>query len=184
MALVSAVEAKDPYTSGHSRRVTAYSMRLAEKLDLAGERLKLLEQAAILHDIGKIGTNIAILHKPGKLEVDEYRHLQLHPETGMKILEAVPFLKDVRLRIGQHHERYDGRGYPGRLAGEDIFLEARIMAIADSYDAMTSERPYRKPLPERVARQELLDNAGSQFDPGLVPLFIEALDEGGSIGIE
>lgn len=178
MALVSAIEAKDPYTCGHSKRVTSYSLGLARKLSLPEEQLKLLEQAAILHDIGKIGTKISILHKPGKLDDEEYLHLQEHPATGMKIIESVDFLRDVRLRVGQHHERYDGKGYPARLAGQDILLEARIMAIADAYDAMTSERPYRKPLPQEVAVAELVKNAGSQFDPELVPLFLEVLEQG------
>lgn len=177
-ALVSAIEASDSYTRGHSERVTRYSMELARKLGLPAERLKVIERAAILHDIGKIGIDLNLLHKEGKLTPDDIHQLHQHPAIGMKILEPIDFLQDVRLCIGQHHERFDGRGYPNRLTAADMLLESRILAIADAFDAMTSDRPYRKALPVEAAVKELVDNAGTQFDPELVPPFIELLASG------
>jgi putative nucleotidyltransferase with HDIG domain len=174
-ALVSAIEASDSYTRGHSERVTRLSLGLARKLDLPQDRLKVIERAAILHDIGKIGIDLSLLHKEALLTEEDVAELQQHPTIGMKILEPIEFLHDVRLCIGQHHERYDGLGYPNQLAAEDLLLESRILAIADSFDAMTSDRPYRKALAVDVAIGELSANAGTQFDPTLVPIFIELL---------
>jgi putative nucleotidyltransferase with HDIG domain len=174
-ALVSAIEASDSYTRGHSERVTRFSLALARKLELPQNRLKVIERAAILHDIGKIGIDLSLLHKEAELTAEDVEELQQHPTIGMKILEPIEFLYDVRLCIGQHHERYDGLGYPNRLAAEELLLESRILAIADSFDAMTSDRPYRKALQVEVAILELAENAGTQFDPGLVPIFIDLL---------
>jgi len=174
-ALVSAIEASDSYTRGHSERVTRFSLALARKLELPQTRLKVIERAAILHDIGKIGIDLSLLHKEAELTPEDVAELQQHPTIGMKILEPIEFLYDVRTCIGQHHERYDGLGYPGNLAAEELLLESRILAIADSFDAMTSDRPYRKALGVEVAIQELAENAGAQFDPELVPIFIELL---------
>jgi putative nucleotidyltransferase with HDIG domain len=176
-ALVSAVEASDSYTRGHSERVTHYSLELAKKLGLSQDRLKILERAAILHDIGKIGIDLSLLHKEGKLTPQDIHDLQQHPTIGMKILEPIEFLQDVTLCIGQHHERYDGQGYPNHIPAAHLLLESRILTIADSFDAMTSDRPYRKALPIGVAIKELVDNAGSQFDPELVTLFVELLND-------
>lgn len=177
-ALVSAIEASDSYTRGHSERVTKYSLAIAKKLGLSQERLKIMERAAILHDIGKIGINLSLLHKVGKLTSEDVYDLQQHPNIGIKILEPIEFLSDVRLCIAQHHERFDGKGYPNNLSGDQLLLEARILAIADSFDAMTSDRPYRKALALDVAVKELADNCGTQFDPKIVPVFIELLDHG------
>jgi len=174
-ALVSAIEASDSYTRGHSERVTRFSLGLARKLELPQNRLKVIERAAILHDIGKIGIDLSLLHKEALLTSDDVAELQQHPSIGMKILEPIEFLYDVRLCIGQHHERYDGLGYPNHLAAEELLLESRILAIADSFDAMTSDRPYRKALSVEVAIRELAENAGTQFDPALVPIFIKLL---------
>ena len=177
-ALVSAIEASDSYTRGHSERVTRYSLAIAKRLGLSAERLKIMERAAILHDIGKIGINATLLHKVGKLSPEDIFDLQQHPTIGIKILEPIEFLNDVRTCIVQHHERFDGKGYPNGVSGEELLLEARILAIADTFDAMTSDRPYRKALSLDIAVKELVDNAGTQFDPAIVPHFIDLLNQG------
>jgi putative nucleotidyltransferase with HDIG domain len=179
-ALVSATEASDSYTRGHSERVTRYSMELARKLELPQDRLKIIERAAILHDIGKIGIDLTLLHKEGSLTPEDIYDLQQHPVIGMNILEPIEFLHDVKICIGQHHERYDGRGYPYNVQGDKLLLESRILAIADAFDAMTSDRPYRKALPVEMALQELVNGAGSQFDPELVPHFVALMKSGTS----
>jgi putative nucleotidyltransferase with HDIG domain len=177
-ALVSAIEASDSYTRGHSERVTRYSLAISRKLGLSAERLKIIERAAILHDIGKIGINLTLLHKVERLTPEDINALQQHPLIGIKILEPIDFLNDVRLCIGQHHERFDGKGYPNRINGSEMLLESRILAIADAFDAMTSDRSYRKALAIDIAVAELVDNAGTQFDPDIVPHFVELLTQG------
>lgn len=177
-ALVSAIEASDSYTSGHSERVTRYSLELARMLDLPSDRVKILERAAMLHDIGKIGIDLTLLHKEDRLTPQEIGVLQQHPQIGMKILEPIQFLRETRICIGQHHERYDGQGYPNRVPKEKLLLESKILAIADAFDAMTTDRPYRKALPLEVALQEIALNAGTQFDPEIASLFIELAKEG------
>ncbi|MBC7961560.1 MAG: HD domain-containing protein, partial [Steroidobacteraceae bacterium] len=177
-ALVSAIEASDSYTRGHSERVTRYSIEIGRRLDLSSDRLQILERAAILHDIGKIGIDLSLLHKEGKLSSHDIHELQQHPMIGMKILEPIEFLLDVRTCIGQHHERYDGMGYPNRLKSSEQLLEARILSVADAFDAMTSNRPYRKALSFDVAIAELSDNSGTQFDPAIVDVFTSVLEDG------
>jgi HD-GYP domain-containing protein (c-di-GMP phosphodiesterase class II) len=177
-ALVSAIEASDSYTRGHSERVTRYSLAIAKKIGISQDRLKIMERAAVLHDIGKIGINLSLLHKVGKLSPEDIHDLQQHPIIGIKILEPIEFLVDVRSCIAQHHERFDGKGYPNRISGDQLLLESRVLAIADSFDAMTSDRPYRKALPLDVAVKELVDNRGTQFDPEIVPVFVELLENG------
>lgn len=177
-ALVTAIEASDSYTRGHSERVTRYSVAIGNRLNLSSERLQILERAAILHDIGKIGIDLSLLHKEGKLSSHDVNELQLHPIIGMNILEPIDFLKDVRTCIGQHHERYDGRGYPHRIKHSDQLLESRIICVADAFDAMTSDRPYRKALTLDSAISELSENSGTQFDPAIVEIFTAILDEG------
>jgi HD-GYP domain-containing protein (c-di-GMP phosphodiesterase class II) len=153
-------------------------MELAKKLEISQDRLKVIERAAILHDIGKIGIDLNLLHKEGKLTPEDIYDLQQHPVIGMNILEPIEFLQDVRICIGQHHERYDGQGYPYHVQADKLLLESRILTIADAFDAMTSDRPYRKALPMEMALQELINQAGSQFDPELVPHFVELLESG------
>jgi len=179
-ALVSTIEASDAYTRGHSERVRHYSMALGARLGLDTLASKNLEQAAILHDIGKIGIDLSLLHKEGSLSYGEIEQLQQHPHIGNKILEPIHFLKNVRTIIAQHHERFDGKGYPAALPGEDIMLEAKILAVADSFDAMTSDRPYRKALSHEVAIQELIDCSGTQFDPEVSRVFVQLYREGES----
>lgn len=177
-ALVTAIEASDSYTKGHSERVTRYSVEIGRRFNLSSDRLQILERAAILHDIGKIGIDLSLLHKEGKLSAHDVSELQLHPLIGMKILEPIDFLKDVRTCIGQHHERYDGLGYPNHIKHTDQLLESRIIGVADAFDAMTSDRPYRKALSLEVAITELMENSGTQFDPAVVAIFSDILGEG------
>jgi len=179
-ALVSAIEASDAYTRGHSERVTRYSLAVARQMSLDSRGLKRLEQAAVLHDIGKIGIDIGLLHKEEKLSHSDIEILRQHPVIGGRILEPIAFLREVREIIEQHHERFDGKGYPHGLSGEEVLLEARILAVADTYDAMTSDRPYRKALPHQVAIQEIIDHSGSQFDPTVASAFVSMFqDEAG-----
>src|SRR5512134_645776 len=145
-ALIKAVEAKDYYTRGHSQRVTIYSVAIGKSLHLPEERVELLRQAAVLHDLGKIGVREEILNKPGKLSDDEFKEITLHPEVAIRILEPIPFFRSLLPAILHHHERFDGKGYPRGLSGKDLPLESRIMAVADTFDAMTSTRAYRNAL--------------------------------------
>ena len=177
-ALVSTIEASDAYTRGHSERVTKFCLVLAKKMGIQGEALKHLEQAAILHDIGKIGINIGLLNKKDKLTSDDIETLKQHPTIGVRILEPVHFFGTVRKIIEQHHERFDGTGYPNQLSGKDWCLEGKILAICDAFDAMTSDRPYRKALPEEVAIKEILDHSGTQFDPVVATTFVNLYRNG------
>jgi len=172
-ALVSAIEANDAYTRGHSERVTKLSVALAKKLGIDGDALKQLEQAAILHDIGKIGIDLNLLHKKEKLTPADIDVLKLHPSIGVRILEPIHFLGTVREIIEQHHERFDGNGYPNGLSGDEWRIEGKILAVCDTFDAMTSDRPYRKALSDEVALQEIQDHSGTQFDPRVAAAFVE-----------
>jgi putative nucleotidyltransferase with HDIG domain len=178
-ALVSAIEASDAYTRGHSERVTRYSLALARQIGLSADSVKKLEQAAILHDIGKIGVDVALLHKEGKLSPEDIDILHQHPIIGVRILDPIHFLNNVLKIIEQHHERFDGKGYPHGIDGKDQLIEARILAVADTYDAMTSDRPYRKALSHDIALQEIADHAGTQFDPEVADAFFQLCKEGG-----
>jgi response regulator RpfG family c-di-GMP phosphodiesterase len=171
-AMIKALEAKDFYTRGHSQRVTLYSIAIATELGMEGEELEDLRRASVLHDLGKIGVREAILNKPGKLTEDEFAEIIRHPETAVRILEPIPFFRPLLPGILHHHERFDGKGYPSRLAGSDIPLASRIMAIADTFDAMTSTRAYRKALPVADAIAEVRRCSGTQFDPDIVPAFL------------
>ncbi|PLY01673.1 MAG: hypothetical protein C0623_05165 [Desulfuromonas sp.] len=181
-ALVSAIEASDTYTRGHSERVTRYSLALGRHMGLDTEALNRLEQAAILHDIGKIGIDIYLLHKVETLSVEDMDRLKEHPSIGDRILEPISFLKGIRKIILQHHERYDGKGYPNGLERDEILLEAKILSVADTYDAMTSSRPYRAALTHEATIQEITDHSGTQFDPIVAENFIEMCQEN-SFGI-
>jgi putative nucleotidyltransferase with HDIG domain len=177
-ALVSAIEASDAYTRGHSERVTRYSLALARQIGLSADSVAKLEQAAILHDIGKIGVDVALLHKEGKLSPEDVEILHQHPSIGVRILEPIPFLNNVLRIIEQHHERFDGKGYPHGINGKDQLIESRILAVADTYDAITSDRPYRKALPHEIALKEISDHSGTQFDPVVAEAFFQLCHEG------
>lgn len=168
-----ALDAKDAYTNGHSLRVTLYSLMLANELHLDNHTLESIETAGLLHDIGKIGIPQSVLCKNGKLTDEEFAIMKSHPEKGEKIIMNIEKLKMVSHWLKSHHERWDGRGYPQGLSGEDIPLSARIIAIADTYDAMTSTRPYRTALAHEVAIGEIQKCAGTQFDPALAQKFVE-----------
>jgi putative nucleotidyltransferase with HDIG domain len=163
--LAQAVELKDPYTGGHTARVTAYSLLLAEELKVSPDDMELIRVGTPLHDIGKIGIDDAILRKPDRLTADEFEIMKRHTVKGDEILATCADLRSVRPIVRSHHERWDGKGYPDGLAGENIHLLARIVAVADAFDAMTSDRPYRKGMAADVAFAELERQSGLQFDP-------------------
>ena len=171
-ALASSIDAKDPYTHGHSRRVTKYSLAIAKALGCGDEELEDLELAGYLHDIGKIGMPQEILQKPFGLTEAEFGIVKKHPTNGVKILENLKNLKRVSNFILHHHERHDGRGYPNGLTGGEIPLGARILAVADAFDAITSDRPYRKRSGIAAALLEIERNAGLQFDPQVAATFL------------
>ena len=171
-AMIKALEAKDFYTRGHSQRVTLYSLAIAEELGMTGQTLEDLRRASVLHDLGKIGVREAVLNKPGRLSEEEFAEIVRHPETAVRILEPIPFFRPLLPAILHHHERFDGKGYPSRLAGNSIPLASRIMTIADTFDAMTSTRAYRKALPIADAIAEIRRCSGTQFDPDIVPAFL------------
>ena len=181
-SLAEALEVKDPYTRGHSVRVSHYSVMIARELGLEGELLRQIELGGHVHDIGKIGVREEVLNKPGKLTDAEYEHIMTHPVVGWRILAPLLAETPVSLNIVRsHHERFDGRGVPDRLAGDHIPLEARIAAVADSFDAMTSDRPYRPDgMSIESAVAELVRCSGSQFDPKIVTAMVGAV-EGGRI---
>lgn len=172
--LAAAVEARDPCTGGHLERVTKYSLSIARELGWDDEAIEQIEMGAILHDIGKISVEDAILRKPGPLSTDEWQHMRRHPETGAHLLRGIGFLTNVIPCVLHHHERFDGRGYPAGLRGEEIPIGGRIVAVADAFDAMTSTRPYRPALPDDYAIHELQSGAGVQWDPRVVAAFLHA----------
>jgi len=172
-SLASAIDAKDEYTRHHSTRVTDFSLKIAAKMGFSEKELGDLELAALLHDVGKIAVPESILNKPGKLTDEEFKLIKEHPARGEAILSPVIELKEIARVVRAHHERYDGTGYPDRLKGREIPLGARIMTIADTYDSITSERPYRKAASHRYAVKEIIACSGMQFDPEVVQNFLE-----------
>src|SRR5581483_8156217 len=165
--------ARDVETAGHSDRVVAYSLRLGRQLGLSNNELIALEQGALLHDIGKIGVRDSILLKPGALSADEWVEMREHISHGLRIISGIDFLRGATAVVGQHHEKYDGSGYPKGLRGEQIHINARIFAVADAFDAITSDRPYRPAAPYLEARKEIVAHARTQFDPKVVTAFLQ-----------
>lgn len=176
-AMVSAIDAKDPYTCGHSERVALVARRVAEEMGLPAEQCEAVYLSALMHDLGKIGVPDAVLRKPGQLSPEEFAEIRPHPEQGWLILEGVAQFRNLLPGVLHHHEQYDGEGYPDGLAGEAIPMIARVIAVADSYDAMISDRPYRKGMPEELVEQVLREGAGKQWDPTVIEAFFRAIDD-------
>jgi HD-GYP domain-containing protein (c-di-GMP phosphodiesterase class II) len=175
--LAYTLEEKDPYTSGHSERVCYYSNFISKRLSFPPKERSELQIASYLHDIGKVGISNRFINKKGTLTSTDWAIIKQHTQKSIELLIPLNLSPNILSYIQHHHERYDGTGYPDGLAGEQIPLGARIIAISDSYDSMTSDRPYRKPLNNGEAKSELLKNAGKQFDPKLVSLFLDVLKE-------
>ncbi|WP_433415988.1 HD-GYP domain-containing protein [Microtetraspora malaysiensis] len=178
-ALCQAVETKDYYTRGHCTRVSRASSMIAEEIGMGTERLRAIRYAGMLHDVGKLGVPTKVLQKDGKLTEEEFAAIQLHPMRGLEIVHGIDFLDEAFAGIMHHHERQDGKGYPMGLAGDEIPEFARIIAVADAFDSMTSDRAYRKAKSIEEAVAELRKGAGTQFDPVMVNTFIKALDRHG-----
>ncbi|MEZ4366852.1 MAG: HD domain-containing protein [Kofleriaceae bacterium] len=170
--LAEAIEAKDPYTKGHCGRVAAFSLLLAREAGYPADGLETLEFGAFLHDIGKIGIRDAVLLKPGALDEDEWAHMRKHPEIGCEIAREIEMLAPIMPAVRNHHERWDGSGYPDGMVGDGIPLAARIVAIADAYDAMATDRPYKRALPLEECEAILRKTAGKMYDPELVEVFV------------
>ncbi len=174
-ALAQAIDAKDHYTHSHSQNVTKYAVAIAKEMGFSQREVHTLREACQLHDLGKIGIHDYILNKSEKLTQEEWEKIRSHSLRGAEILEPLTFLDKVIILIRQHHERYDGTGYPNGLIGEKIKLGARIIAVADAFDAMISERPYRKAYSKKYAISKLKETSGTQFDPQIVKVFLEVL---------
>ncbi|MGC3001667.1 HD-GYP domain-containing protein, partial [Streptomyces sp. G35A] len=178
-ALVRAVDIKDGYTRGHSERVGQASMMIARELGMDDERVEVLRFAGILHDVGKLGVPTRLLTKDGPLTPEERRVIELHPEYGHQMVRGISFLGEARAAVLHHHERLDGTGYPYGLAGSQIPESARVVAVADAFDAMTSTRSYSRARPVPVALEELRRCAGAHFDPRMVAALVRAIGRGG-----
>ncbi|MBC8352058.1 MAG: HD-GYP domain-containing protein [Planctomycetes bacterium] len=176
-ALVSAIDAKDPYTSGHSDRVARYAVRIALEMRVNPKLLNTIYMSGLLHDVGKIGIDDNVLRKAGRLTDAEYEHIKMHPELGHKILADIKQLSDVLPAVLHHHEQWDGQGYPRGLAGEDIPQLARIMSVADAYDAMTSDRPYRAGMPDEKVDEIFKRGANAHWDPAVVDAYFKAKED-------
>lgn len=175
--LAAAIDAKDTYTNGHSDRVAAYSREIAKRYGYTEKEQDDIYMMGLLHDVGKIGVPDEIINKNGELTDEEYKAIKVHPEIGDRILKKVKEMPKLSIGARWHHERYDGTGYPDGLKGEEILEEARIISVADAYDAMTSHRSYRDILPQEVVRAEIEKGKGTQFDPVFADIMIQMIDE-------
>jgi len=170
--LAKIIDANDTYTRGHCSKVMKYSLTISRKLDLPSKEIKIIKIASILHDIGKVGIDLSILRKPGKLSESDWEKIKLHPEIGAKIVEEAGLLDEVGPIVRHHHARYEGGGYPDPdICNTKIPIGSRIISVADAFDAMTSNRPYRKAMPKEEALAELDRCSGKQFDPEVVEAF-------------
>jgi HD-GYP domain-containing protein (c-di-GMP phosphodiesterase class II) len=176
-ALNAALDLRDRETEGHSRRVVEFTIRLAQAFNLDDAAVVDIRRGALLHDVGKIGVPDRILHKPGPLDTDERKEIQKHPQNGYEMLVGIPPLNAPIRVVLAHHEKWDGTGYPLGLKGEVIPLGARLFAVADVFDALTSDRPYRKAMPYAAARDIIAKDAGQHFDPAVVEAFLEVPPE-------
>lgn len=176
-AMGDALDLRDTETEGHSRRVTAYTVALAREIGVPQEQLRIIARGAFLHDVGKIATPDAILLKPGKLTPEETVIMRQHCVRGYEMVHKIPFLREASELVYSHHEQFDGTGYPRNLRGEEIVLGARIFSIADTFDAMTSDRPYRKGLGYNKSRDEIIRCSGTQFDPHIADVFVHMPEE-------
>lgn len=177
-SFAKAIDAKDNYTKGHSQRVAKYSVEIAKRYGLAKERCEDMYYTALLHDIGKIGIPDSILKNPGRLSVQEYQQIKKHPLIGADILSEITSIEHIQLGAREHHEKYDGTGYPLGLKGENISIEGRIVGAADAYDAMTTSRGYNEVQDREHTRNEILAQSGKQFDPVIAEILIEMIDSG------
>ena len=177
MALANTIDAKDTYTNGHSTRVAKYSVMIATRMGYKGEKLEQLEFAAMLHDIGKIGVPREIINKTSRLTDEEYNIIKTHPGIGSGILKEINEIPDIAIGARYHHERYDGKGYPDNLKGTEIPEIARIIGVADAYDAMTSKRSYRDVLSQKIVKEEIEKCMGTQFDPKIAKIMLEIIKE-------
>ena len=177
-SISEAIEARDAYTRTHGDRLIGYCVAVAKELGLPESEIKNIRYAAAMHDVGKIGIKDSILNKPGKLTPEEYEEIKKHPEIGFNMLKKIKFLKHIAKDVLYHQERYDGKGYPSGLSGEDIPIASRIIAVIDTFDAMTTDRPYRKAIPADIALEEIKKNAGTQFDPRAAEAFLKAVKSG------
>lgn len=175
-ALSGAIDAKDTYTNGHSTRVADYSRKIAERAGFSARQQDDIYMMGLLHDVGKIGIPGSIINKPGKLTDEEFEKIKTHPALGEGILKNITEFPQLAVGARWHHERYDGKGYPDGIAGEDIPTEARIIAVADAYDAMSSRRSYRDVLAQNVVREEMAKGRGTQFDPDFADIMLAMID--------
>ncbi len=177
-ALAAAIDAKDEYTRGHSERVTNYALQIGKSYGLNGVEMERLRISGLLHDIGKIGVDDKVLRKPGILTEEEFEHMKMHPGIGGRILTPIKELREIAKGVKYHHEKWDGSGYPEGLKGEDIPVIARIIAIADTYDAMTTNRPYQNAMKPDYVKEKIRGFAGTRYDPKVVKAFVEAYEDG------
>jgi len=176
LAIAAVMEVHDPEVHRHLIRVAGYAVAIGRRLKLSLKELEYIEQAALLHDVGKVGIATAILKKPGRLTEEEYEKVKQHPVLGYIIIHRIPALKHLAPLVRSHHEWFNGRGYPDGVAGEAISLGARIIAVADAFDAMTNDRPYRRAYTAEASARELAACAGTQFDPEVVEAFLKVLE--------